>query len=88
MVYRPTYTVSQETNNSNPVSTVQTSEIQDQTNAKITIADDKSTLTFEGQDETEHSTNTQDSFRDYDRENGQETILPHCQHPTPPARTR
>jgi hypothetical protein len=40
---------------------------------------DQSTLTFEGQDETENSTNEQASFGDYDREMGQETIPPHCQ---------
>ncbi len=46
--------------------------------------EDHSTLTFEGQDETEKLTNTQASFGDFDREMGQETIPPHCQIQTRP----
>jgi hypothetical protein len=77
--------MSQEINSSDPVSTAQTSKNKDQNNAKITNAEDKSTLTFEGQDETENSTNAQASFGDNDRENGEETIPHHCQHLAPPA---
>ncbi len=79
MVYRPTYNMSQETNNSDTVSTAQTTENHDQIEAKTTIKGDQSTLTFGGQDWTENSTNAQASFGDYDREMGQETIPPHCQ---------
>jgi hypothetical protein len=74
-----------ETNNSDTVSTAQTTENHHQTEAKITISGDKSTLTFEGQDGTENSTNAQASFGDYDRENGKETIPSHCQNQAPPA---
>jgi hypothetical protein len=76
--------MSQETNNSDTVSIAQTTENHDQTEAKTTIAGDQSTLTFGGQDETEKSINAQTSFGDYDREIGQETILPHCQIQAPP----
>jgi hypothetical protein len=76
VVYRPTYTMSQETNNSDTVSTAQTTENHDQTEEKTTIMGDQSTLTFGGQDETENSINVQASFGDYDREMGQEKI-PH-----------
>jgi hypothetical protein len=47
-VYRPTYHMSQQTNNSDKVSTAQTTENRDQTEAKTTIAGDQSTLTFGG----------------------------------------
>ena len=80
VVYRPTtYTMSQETNNSDTVSTAQTTENHDQTKEKNTIMGDQSTLTFEGQAKTEKSTNEQASFGDYDSEMGQESIPPHCQ---------
>jgi hypothetical protein len=46
VVYRPTYNMSQETNNSDTVSTAQTTENHDQTEVKTTIAGDKSALTF------------------------------------------
>ncbi len=78
VVHRPTYNMSQETNNSDTIFTAQTIENHDQIEAKITIAGDKSTPTFEGQDEAENSTNAQVSFSDYDRDNGKETIPPHC----------
>ncbi len=78
VIYRPTYNMSQETNNSDTVSTAQTTENHDQTEAKTTIMGDQSTLTFGGQDGTENSTNAQASFGDYDREIGQATIPPHC----------
>ena len=79
VVYLPTYNMSQETNNSDTVSTAQTTEKHDQIEAKTTIKGDQSTLTFGGQDETENSTNEQASFGDHDSEMGQETIPPHCQ---------
>ncbi len=79
MVYRPTYTMSQETHNSDTVSTAQIAENHDQTDEKTTIMADQSTLTFEGQNAIENSTNEQASFGDYDSEMGQETIPPHCQ---------
>ncbi len=78
VVYRPTYTMSQETNNSDTVSTAQTTENHDQTEEKTSIMGDQSTRTFGGQDETENSTSTQASFGNYDREMGQEKIPPHC----------
>jgi hypothetical protein len=74
VVDRPTYNMPQETNNSDTVSTAQTTENHDQTEAKTTITRDRSTLNFGGQDGTENSTNAQASFGDYDREIGQETI--------------
>ncbi len=77
--------MSQEANNSDTVSTAQTTENHDQTEAKTTIRGDQSTLTFGGQDGTEKSTNAQASFDDYDdREIDQETIPPHCQIQAPP----
>ena len=48
VVYRPTYTMSQETTNSDTVFTAQTAENHDQNEEKITIMGDQSTLTFEG----------------------------------------
>jgi len=84
VVYRPTYTMSQETTNSDTVSTAQTTENHDQPEEKTTIMGDQSTLTFKGQDETEDSTNAHASFGDYDREMGQETSPPHCQLQTRP----
>jgi hypothetical protein len=44
--------MSQETNNSDTVSTAQTTEHHDQTEVKTTIAGDQSTLTFGGQDQS------------------------------------
>jgi hypothetical protein len=84
VVYRPTFNMSQGTNNSDTVSTAQTTENHEQTEAKTTIMGDQSTLTFGGQDGTENSTNAQASFGDHDREIGQETIPPHCQIQGPP----
>jgi hypothetical protein len=65
VVYDFANNVSQETHNSDTVSTAQNSEIQDQTNAKITIEADKTPLTFEEQDETEIALNAQAYFGDY-----------------------
>jgi hypothetical protein len=79
VVYRPTYDMSQETNNSETVSTAQTTENHDQTEVKTTITGDQQTLTFGGEDGTENSTNAQASFGDYEREISQETNPPHCQ---------
>ncbi len=76
MVYRPTYDMPQETNNSDTVSTAQTTENHDQTEAKTTITGDQSTFTFGGQDGTENSTNAQASFGDYEKETSQETNPP------------
>ncbi len=79
VVYRPTYDISQETHNSDTVSTAQTTENHDQTEAKTIMTGDQSTPTFGEQDGTENSTNAQASFGNYDREMDQETIPPHCQ---------
>jgi hypothetical protein len=81
MVYRPTYNMSQETNNSDTVSTAQTTENHDQIEAKTMLTGDQSTPTFGEQDGTENSTNAQASFGDYDREMGQETIPPTLPNP-------
>jgi hypothetical protein len=61
VVYRPIYTMSHETNNSDTVPTAQNPVIQVKTNAEITIEADKTPLTFEEQDETEIALNAQDS---------------------------
>ncbi len=84
VIYRPTYHMSQETSNSNTVSTAQPTENHDKTEAKTTIAGDQWTLTFGGQNETEDSINTQASFGDYNRAICQETIPSHCQIQAPP----
>jgi hypothetical protein len=84
LVYRPTYNMSQEINNSDIISTAQTTDNHDQTEAKTTISGYQPSLTFGGPDGTEKSTNAQAFFGDYDREIGQETIPSHSQIQAPP----
>ncbi len=88
VVYDFTNNLSQETHNSDTVPTAQNLEIQDQTNAEITIEAEKTPLTFEEQDETEIALNAHDSFGYYGKEKGQEAIPPHesfSAHPEPGA---